>query len=98
MISWLSARGGTLDHLMTDIPDLVRVAVVAHIGNSDHQSLLRDISMAQAVSIFCVSCRVFLKQEVNWDTVCGCMKDLPWRNIRFAGNPIEALKDHLSLR
>ena len=27
------ARGGTLDLLMTDVPDLVRVAVVAPIGN-----------------------------------------------------------------
>ena len=32
------ARGGTLDLLMTDVPDLVRVAVVAPIGNSDHSS------------------------------------------------------------
>ena len=30
------ARGGTLHLLMTDAPDLVRVAVVAPIGNSDH--------------------------------------------------------------
>ena len=30
------ARGGTLDLLMTDVPDPVRVAVVAPIGNSDH--------------------------------------------------------------
>ena len=33
------ARGGTLDLLMTDVPDLVRVAVVAPIGKSDHSSL-----------------------------------------------------------
>ena len=33
------ARGGTLDLLMTDLTDLVRVAVVAPIGNSDHSSL-----------------------------------------------------------
>ena len=45
------ARGGTtcLD-LMTDVPDLVRVAVVAKIGNSDRSSLSAVISMAQAVS------------------------------------------------
>ena len=30
------ARGGTLDLLMTDVPDFVRVAVVAPIGNSNH--------------------------------------------------------------
>ena len=34
------ARGGTLDLLMTNVPDLVRVAV-ASIGNSDH-SLCRQ--------------------------------------------------------
>ena len=34
---------------MTDVPDLVRVAVVAPIGNSDHSSLSAVISMAQAV-------------------------------------------------
>ena len=33
------ARGGTLDLLMTDVPDLVRVAVVAPIDNSDQSSL-----------------------------------------------------------
>ena len=39
------ARGATLDLLMTDVPDLVRVAVVAPIGNSDHSSLSAVISM-----------------------------------------------------
>ena len=33
------ARGGTLDLLMTDVPDLVRLSVVAPIDNSDHSSL-----------------------------------------------------------
>ena len=32
------AGGGTLYLLMTDVPDLVRVAVAAPIGNSDHSS------------------------------------------------------------
>ena len=41
------ACGGTLDLLMTDVPDLIRVAVVAPIGNSDHSSLSAVISMAQ---------------------------------------------------
>ena len=40
------ARGGTLDLRMTDVPDLVRVAVVAPIGNSDHSSQSAVISMA----------------------------------------------------
>ena len=49
------ARSGTLDLLMTDVPDLVRVSVVAPIGNSDHSSLSAVISMAQAVPNLCVS-------------------------------------------
>ena len=47
------ARGGTLDLLMTDVPDLIRVAVIAPIGNSDHSSLSAIISMAQAVPNLC---------------------------------------------
>ena len=33
IVSPTYVRGGTLDLLMTDVPDLVRVAVVAPIGN-----------------------------------------------------------------
>ena len=67
------AHGGTLDLLMTNVPDLVRVAVVAPIGNSDHSSLSAVISMAQAVPNLCVSFKVFLKHQVNWNTVCGAI-------------------------
>ena len=91
------ARGGTLDLLMTDVPDLVRVAVVAPIGNSDHSSLLAVISMAQAVPNLCVGRKVFLKHQVNWNTVCGAIRKLPWRNIRLSDNPVEVLNEHLSL-
>ena len=75
------ARGGTLDLLMTDVPDQVRVTVVAPIGHSDHSSLSAVTSMAQAVANLCVSRKVFLKHQVNWNTVCGAMQDLPWCNI-----------------
>ena len=75
------ARGGTLDLLMTDVPDKVRVSVVAPIGNSDHSSLSAIISMAQAVPNLCVSRKIVFKYQVNWNTVCGAMQDLPWRNI-----------------
>ena len=39
------ARGGTLNLFMTDVPDLVRVAVVAPICNSEHSSLSAVISI-----------------------------------------------------
>ena len=55
-------RGGTLslDLLMTDVPGLLRVSVVALIGNSDHSSLSAVISMAQTLANLCVSRKVFL--------------------------------------
>ena len=65
--------GGTLDLLMTDVPDLVRVAVVAPIVNSDNSSLSAVISMTWAVPTFCVSRKVFLKHQVNWNAVCGAI-------------------------
>ena len=91
------ARGGTLDLLMTDVPDLVRVAVGAPIGNSDHSSLSAVISMGQAVPDLCVSRKVFLKHQVNWNTVCHVIRELPWRNIWLSDNPVDVLNEHLSL-
>ena len=91
------ARGGTHALLITDVPDLVRVAVVASIGNSDHSSLSAVISMAQAVPNLCVSRKVFLKHHVNWNTVYGAIRELPWRNIWLSDNPVEALNEHLSM-
>ena len=67
------ARDGTLNLLMTDVPDLVRVDVVAPIDHSDHSSLSAVISMAQAVPNLCVSRKVFLKHQVNWNTVWGAI-------------------------
>ena len=58
---------------MADVPDLVRVAVVAPLSNSD-KSLSAVISMAQAIQILCVSRNVFLKIQVNLITVCGVIK------------------------
>ena len=82
---------------MTDVPDLARVSVVAPIGNSDHSSLSAVISKAQAVPNLCVSRKVFLKNQVNWNTVCGVMQDLPSLNIWYVDNPVEVLNEHLLL-
>ena len=91
------APGGTLDLLMTDVRDLVRVAVVAPLGRSDHSSLSIAISMAQAIPNLCVSRRVLLKHRVNWTAVCDAIGVLPWRSIWSADNPVERLNVHLSL-
>ena len=90
------ARAGILD-LITDVPDLVWFSVVASIRNSDHSSLSAVISMARAVPNLCVSRKVFLKHQVNWNTVRGAMRELPWRNIGSADNPVEVLNEHLLL-
>ena len=53
--------------------------------------------MGQAVSNLCVSRKVFLKHQVNWNTVCGAIQDLPRRNLWHADNPVEVFNEHLSL-
>ena len=82
---------------MTDVPDFIWVVVVAPIGNSDHSSLSAVTSTVQAVPNLLVSRKVFLKHQVNWNTGCGAMWDLPWRNIWSFDNPVEVLNEHLSL-
>ena len=82
---------------MTNVPNLVRVAVVASLGSSDHSSLSIGISMAQAIPNLCVSRNVLLKHRVNWSAVCDAIGVLPWRTIWSADNPVERLNVHLSL-
>ena len=91
------ARGGTLDLPSTDVPDLVRITIVAPLGNSEHWSLLAVISMAQTVPNLCVNRKVFIKHQVNWNTDSGAIQDLSLRNIWSADNPVEVLNEHLLL-
>ena len=41
--------------------------------------------------------RIPIKHQVNSNTVCGAMQDLPWRNTWSADNPVEVLNEHLLL-
>ena len=66
------ALGGTLDLLMTDVSDLVLVAVVALISNSDHSSLSAVILMAQVVPNLCMSNKVFLKYQNQLEYCLWC--------------------------
>ena len=54
--------------------------------------------MARAVPNLCVSRKVFLKHQVNLNTVCSEIQDLPWRNILSVDNLVEVLPEHLSLQ
>ena len=53
--------------------------------------------MAQAVPNLYVSRKVFMKHQVNWNTVCGAIRELPRRNIWLSDNPVEVLNEYLSL-
>ena len=53
--------------------------------------------MAQAVPNLCVSRKVFLKRQVNWNTVCGAIQDPPWENLWSPDNPVEFLNEHMLL-
>ena len=70
---------------------------VAPIGNSDQSTLSVVISMAQVLPYLCVSSKVLVTHEINWNTICGRIQDLPWRNNWSADNPVEVLNEHLSL-
>ena len=85
------ACGGTLELLMTEVPNLVLIAVVAPIGNSDRSSLFSVISMGQAVPNYCVSIKIFLTDQVNWNTCCGAINDLNWNNIYHDDNTVDVL-------
>ena len=74
-------RGGTIDILMIDVPGLVRVAVVAPLGSSDHSLLSVAISMPQAIPNLCGSWRVLLKHRVNWTAVSDAIGELLCRSI-----------------
>ena len=72
VVSPTHARDGILDLLMTVVPDLVRVGVVAPTGNSDHSNLFAVISMAQAVPNLRVSRKVFMKASIQLENSLWC--------------------------
>ena len=45
-----------------------------------------------------MSRKFFQKQQVNWDTVCGVIRDLTRRNIWLADNLVEVWNEHRFLR
>ena len=52
-------------------------------------------SIIITVPNLCVSWKVLMKHQVNWNTVCGAIRELPWRNIWISDNPVEVLSNLL---
>ena len=44
-----------------------------------------------------MSRKIFLKHQVNWNTVRDAILELRWRNIWLSDTPIEVLNEHLSM-
>ena len=84
-------RHGKTHLLISDVTDLVRVAVVAPLGCSDHSSLSTAISMAQTVTNLYFSRRVLLKHRVYFTAVYNAIGEMRWRTIWSADNPVERL-------
>ena len=63
VVSPTHGLGETFDRI-TDVSEIVRVAVVVPTSNSDHSPLSAVISMAQAVPKLYVTSKVFLKHQV----------------------------------
>ena len=88
--------GGTLDLLLTNVPDLCRVTTNAPIGNSDHSSISTTILTHQHVPNFCVSKTVYQKSRISWDTIRDAFSNLPWSVIIGSDQPVTLLNQHIS--
>ena len=38
-----------------------------------------------------------MKNQVNWNIVCGAIRELPWHNIGLSDNLVEVLNESISL-
>ena len=83
--------------MITDVLDLVRVAVVAPVDNSHHSSLSAVVSIEQTIPNLCVSKKVIPKKQINLNAVFGAIQNLLWHTIWLANNHVEVLNEHLSL-
>ncbi len=88
-------RGGTLDLLFTDVPDLVTVSVRAPVGGSDHSALSFVVKTNQSVPCAVIRKKILLKNRINWDNIERAVRAIPWPDVRRGDDPIAILNDHL---
>ena len=90
------ALGGALDLLFTDVPELVKVSVVAPIGSSDHSTLSVSLDIRQRVPEFTIRREVLLKSRADWDAIASDISSLPWGDIRRAPDPGSEMDRYVS--
>ena len=88
-------QGGTLDLLLTNVPDLCNVQVCSPIGNSDHSYLNIALSTNVRAPSFCVPRVVYQKSRVNWEDVESDVMGLEWSGIFNSRNVVEAFDEAL---
>ena len=84
-------HGNCLDLVMTEVPDVVKVAVGTPLGGSDHSFVGVKLLVNQVVHEHVVRRTVLLKGRANWDRIRSDMSALPWSDIIRSVDPVETL-------
>ena len=87
--------GGTLDLVMTNVPDLCKVRVGDLLG-PDHSFISIHISTSLPVEHFCVPRLVHQKSRVRWDVVEEDVRRIPWSTIIRSPDAVQHLNTALS--
>lgn len=88
-------RGGVLDLVLTDVPDLVGIQVRPPVGTSDHSAIGMVITTSQRVQDFSVRREIYLKGRTNWDAVRDDVSNLPWGEVLSSRCPVVDLNRRL---
>lgn len=73
----------TVQILFGDVPDLVRIVVIAPVGRSGQPSLSIVVVTHPVISDSCIYYEVFRKSKADWICVHIAIRSVPWRNIRL---------------
>lgn len=87
--------GNCLDLVLTESPGVVKTAVLAPIGTSDHNAISCEINLQFSVPDITISRHVYLKSNVNWDSVCEDVANIHWNTIFNSNEPVDVLNNSL---
>ena len=87
--------GGTLDLIMTNVPDLCRVVVGGPIGRSDHSHIALHLDTSARTPGFEICKEVLLKSRVDWNIVRRRVSDLSWGAIFLSAEMVDLMDREL---